>query len=130
MAWKGKNAGKNSSGDVVDQALAGMKAVGGGRLPVGNSIATSARNSSGATGMQKVIKKGNAKGGSPDNAGTATHRSDVAQERLGPRFSINVALPGPQSPEAGLTQGNGRIVPAVMGSRQNFGDQRSFYGSR
>lgn len=44
----------------------------------------------------------------------------------GAQFRVSTGLPGPQSPEARATQANGRIVPAVMGSkqRQNFDMQR------
>lgn len=119
---------KKKSSNPVDAAVASESQF--GRKAVGNSMPSSARNASGSTGGQKQVKKGNSKGGSPDNAGTANHRSDIAQERLGPRFSIGVALPGPESPEAHATQGNGRIVPSVLGSKNNFSDQTRVYGSR
>jgi hypothetical protein len=122
---------KVQSGEIVDQALAGMRKVGGGRQPVGNSAATSARAATANTGQQKTVrKKGQSKGGATPDAGTATHRSGVGQERLGPRFALGVALPGPESVEARATQGNGRIVPAVIGSKNNFWDQARVYGSR
>lgn len=36
------------------------------------------------------------------------------------QFRITSSLPGPQSPEAQKTLANGRTMPAVMGSKQNF----------
>lgn len=36
------------------------------------------------------------------------------------QFRITSKLPGPQSPEASKTLANSRIMPAVMGQKQNF----------
>lgn len=52
-----------------------------------------------------------------------TARPRQIQERMGARRRIEVKLPGPQSPEAGATQANGRVVRPVMGQRGNFWDQ-------
>lgn len=65
----------------------------------------------------KLRPKGGAKGG-PEPA-TAAHPRQI-MERMGAKRRIEVKLPGPQSPEAGATQANGRIVPAVMGQKNNF----------
>lgn len=61
-------------------------------------------------------KGGPTGGGEP---ATANHPRQVF-ERMGARRRIEVKLPGAQSPEAGATQANGRILPATKGSRQNF----------
>ena len=61
-------------------------------------------------------KGGPTGGGEP---ATANHPRQVF-ERMGARRRIEIKLPGAQSPEAGATQANGRILPATKGSRQNF----------
>lgn len=62
-------------------------------------------------------------GGEP---ATAYHPRQI-QERMGAQRRIQVKLPGAQSPEAGATQSNGRILPATKGSRQNFFSGRTSY---
>lgn len=58
-----------------------------------------------------VVKK---KGGpSQVEIPTAVPRHGVPQKTMGPRFTISVGLPNPTSPEAGMTQGNGRVIPSV-----------------
>lgn len=69
-------------------------------------------------------------------AGAGVGGSDAALGQVGQRarrattagaqFRITTGLPAPQSPEARATQANGRVVPAVMGSKQraNFDAQR------
>lgn len=60
------------------------------------------------------------KSGKTSEAGWPTAHPRQIMEPMGARRRIEVNLPGPQSPEAGATQSNGRIVPAVMGQKQNF----------
>jgi hypothetical protein len=70
-----------------------------------------------------IKKKGNVQaGGEPP---TAFHRQGVMRsgENMGARRRIDVRLPGPQSPEATMTQRNARTVRAVMGQKNNFWDQ-------
>lgn len=64
-------------------------------------------------------------GGSDAMSGQVSFRARKATT-AGAQFRITTGLPGPQSPEARQTQANGRIVPAIMGSkqRQNFDTQR------
>ena len=66
-------------------------------------------------------KGGPTGGGEP---ATANHPRQI-MERMGARRRIEIKLPGAQSPEAGFTQANGRIVPSVMGSKNNFWSQAS-----
>ena len=66
-----------------------------------------------------VQKKTLAGGGEP---ATANPRKNI-QERMGAKRRIEIKLPGPESPEAYQTQSRGRIVPSVMGSKQNFWSQ-------
>lgn len=68
-----------------------------------------------------IPKKGPKGGGEP---ATANHPRQI-MERMGAKRRIEVNLPGPQAPEASATQANGRIVPSVMGSKQNFWNQAS-----
>lgn len=63
-----------------------------------------------------VPKKGPKGGGEPT---TAAHPRQI-MERMGARRRIEVNLPGPQLPEARATQANGKIMPAVMGQKNNF----------
>lgn len=64
-------------------------------------------------------------GGSDAALGQVGQRTRKATT-AGAQFRISTGLPGPTSPEARSTQANGRIVPAVMGSKQrgNFDAQR------
>lgn len=75
--------------------------------------------------MGMVVKKPGGGKGYPEQA-TAAHRQGVMRmpgERMGARRRIEVRLPGPQSPEATMTQRNARTVRPVMGSKQNFWSQ-------
>lgn len=88
------------------------------RLPIDRpSVAEAQRGS--------LVPKKGAKGGMEQ--ATAFHRIGVMRsgESMGARRRIDVKLPGPQSPEATMTQRNARTVPAVMGSKQNFWSQAS-----
>lgn len=71
-------------------------------------------------GKGMVVKKANGGIGVPDKA-TAGKRVAVNQDRLGPRFAIAAQMPGPQAPEASLTQSNTRFMKsAVNRSQPNF----------
>lgn len=64
--------------------------------------------------------------GASDAAIGAKGRVTPRQTSAGAQYRITTGLPAPQSPEARATQANGRIVPAVMGSKQraNFDAQQ------
>ena len=66
-------------------------------------------------------------GGVDPSAGTAVARRGI-QERLGASHRITVNLPGPQSPEARMTQANGRIVNSYPKLGGNFQEQVGSYG--
>ncbi len=57
--------------------------------------------------------------GGPE-AATKSNRVATVVDRTGPAFGIRAKLPGPQSPEAGATLANGRI----LGSTIKYGDQQ------
>lgn len=59
--------------------------------------------------------------------GTAVPRRSH-QERLGAKRRVEIKLPGPQSPEAGATQANGRIVKSYPKLGGNFSEQVGSYG--
>ena len=84
------------------------------RVVMGTSAYSLADAPSGRAFKQGMVvpKGGNAKGGVPEGV-TAMPRHGVPQKTMGPRFSISVGLPNPTSPEAGMTQGNGRTIPSV-----------------
>lgn len=67
-----------------------------------------------------VKKTGNAKGGTDPYKQAKPSRSNVLA-RAGARFGIRVKFQKTVAPEAGATQGNGRIIAAsVNRSRPNF----------
>jgi hypothetical protein len=70
-----------------------------------------------------VKKKGGGQSGM--EPATAAHRQGIQRsgETMGARRRIDIKLPGPQSPEAAATGSRGKIVRAVMGSKNNFWDQ-------
>lgn len=70
-------------------------------------------------------KKAGALGGT--EPATAVARRGT-QERLGAKRRIEIKLPGPQSPEAGATQANGRIVKSYPKLGGNFSEQVGTYG--
>jgi len=64
-----------------------------------------------------VKKKNAASGGATGTTGARSH----VKARSGARYGINVGFQKQVSPEAGATQGNGRIIPpAVNRSKPNF----------
>lgn len=107
-------------GNDVDSAIAAGN--NNGRQVAGTGYAYSKADAPSAKEFRgQLVRKGGAKGGTTPDAGTATHRGPVGQERLGPRFSIQAKMPGTVAPEANLTQRNTRFVPsAVNRSMPNF----------
>lgn len=75
----------------------------------------------------KLMKKtGNAKGGTDPYKQAKPSRKFVTVERAGARYGIRVGFQKSVAPEAGATQGNGRIIAsAVNRSRPNFNDGMS-----
>jgi hypothetical protein len=70
----------------------------------------------------KLVKKKSAKTADPAIK-DAGHRSHVTADghRAGARYGIKVGFAKQTSPEAGATQGNGRIIPpAINRSKPNF----------
>jgi len=67
----------------------------------------------------KLMKKKGAQAGDP-SIKDAGHRSHV-KARSGARYGIKVGFEKQTSPEAGATQGNGRLIPpAINRSKPNF----------
>jgi hypothetical protein len=60
---------------------------------------------------------GGGRGG--EDPATKANRVGRMRDRLGPAFGIRAKMPSMQSPEAGMTQANGRIVsgPSSYGSQ-------------
>lgn len=81
----------------------------------------------GTPGPQRGVlkKKAGPLGGT--EPGTAVPRRST-QERLGAKRRVEIALPGPQSVEAGATQANGRIVRSYPKLGGNFSEQVGTYG--
>lgn len=105
---------------TTDPAMAGNTQ---GRQVAGTSYAYSRVDDRSASdfisGMSVERRKGSAKGG-PEMA-TKVQRTPVMQERLGARYAVGVAMPGPVAPEASLTQQNTRFMKsAVNRSMPNF----------
>ena len=68
--------------------------------------------------VSHLVKKKNAAAGGA--TGTTGNRSHV-KARSGARYGIRVGFQKQESPEAGATQGNGRIIPpAINRSKPNF----------
>jgi len=73
----------------------------------------------------KLMKKKNTAAGDPYKMAKPS-RKFVTVERAGARYGIKVGFQKQTSPEAGATQGNGRIISsAVNRSRPNFNDGMS-----
>ena len=72
----------------------------------------------------KLMKKsGNAKGGTDPYKQAKPSRSFVKADghRAGARYGVRVGFQKQTAPEAGATQGNGRIIPATTNrSKPNF----------
>lgn len=66
-----------------------------------------------------LVKKKNTQAANPV-LGPTNHRSNV-KTRSGARYGVRVGFQHQASPEAGATQGNGRLIPpAVNRSKPNF----------
>jgi len=73
----------------------------------------------------KLMKKKNTAAGDPTKMAKPS-RKFVTVERAGARYGIKVGFQKQTAPEAGATQGNGRIIAsAVNRSRPNFNDGMS-----
>lgn len=113
-------AKRKGKGSDVDRSIAAGNT--GGRQVAGTGYAYSkVDNPSGREfGKGQLVRKANGGIGKPEGA-TAAHRPPVTQDRLGPRFAIQTKMPGPQAPEATLTQQNTKFVPsAINRSLPNF----------
>ena len=88
-----------------------------------DGVATKARNASGsATGGTLVKKTGNAKGGTDPYTQAKPARKNV-KATGGAAYGITAKIPAYKSPEAGATQGNGRLFQAaVKRTAPNFRD--------
>jgi len=79
------------------------------------------KDASGSPEKGKLVKKKNVAAGGA--TGSTGHRSHVTADghRAGARYGIKVSFAKQTSPEAGATQGNGRIIPpAINRSKPNF----------
>jgi len=73
----------------------------------------------------KLMKKKNTAAGDPYKMAKPS-RTKTMVERAGARYGIRVGFQKSTAPEAGATQGNGRIIAsAVNRSRPNFNDGMS-----
>jgi hypothetical protein len=114
-------------------ALAGMAKVGNPRVPMGNAAYTL---QGGYTPSKNTTlrPKGGAQAGdpTPPTAIRKTGRYPLpagSGDRNGAGFRVQAVFPPHQSPEAGLTQANGRVVrSAVNRSQPSFSDgsERSY----
>ena len=80
------------------------------------------KDASGKPEKGKLEKKKNTQAGDP-SIKDAGHRSHTTADghRAGARYGIRVKFGKQTSPEAGATQGNGRIIPpAINRSKPNF----------
>lgn len=107
------------------EALAGMARIGNPRQPMGNDGFSFNAPSAAPERGTLMPKKGNAKGAvepaaAPGQPGTHAYAS---YDRNGAHYGVVVNYMAQTSPEAGLTQANGRIVRSVaMKSAPNFYD--------
>jgi len=70
----------------------------------------------------KLMKKKNTAAGDPTKMAKPS-RTKTMVERAGARYGIRVGFQKSTAPEAGATQGNGRIIKAAVNrSRPNFND--------
>jgi hypothetical protein len=72
-----------------------------------------------------LVPKGNTAAGDPTGAGTKASRVNLpyAGERKGAAYSITATYMRQTSPEAGMTQANGRIVsPKVIRQRDSWAE--------
>ena len=103
----------------VDAALAGMAKTGSPRVPMGKEgVAFTSPSANPASGT--LVPKKNTAAGDPAVQGQGT-RANVpySGERKGAAHTIAVNIVKQTDPAAGLTQANGRIIPAT--TKRNFG---------
>ena len=103
----------------VDAALAGMAKTGAPRKPMGKD-ALSFTSPSAKPASGKLVTRGGAQAADPAVQGQGT-RANVpyAGERQGAAHSIAVNIVKQNDPAAGLTQANGKTIPAT--TKRNFG---------
>lgn len=122
-----------AAGTDPKAALAGMAQVGNPRVPMGDSAYSAPKTYGGSANTTLVPKK---HGKSGDPTPPTGHRKGVAYpkpagsgDRDGAVYRISVNLPAPQSPEAGATQANGRVIrSATPRQTANFSDERNGSG--
>jgi hypothetical protein len=104
----------------VDAALAGMAKVGAPRKPMGkDALAFTSPSAKPASG--KLMPRGNKQAGDPaaQTVGIRENRPISAAERQGAAHTIVANIVKQNDPAAGLTQANGRVIPAT--TKRNFG---------
>jgi hypothetical protein len=85
-----------------------------------DGVATKARNASGTETGGKLVKKGNAAAG---GATGSTGNRSAKKATGGAAYGITAKIPAYKSPEAGPTQGNGRLFQAAVNrTAPNFRD--------
>lgn len=116
-------------------ALAGMAKVGNPRVPMGNAAYTL---QGGYTPSKNTVlrPKGGAQAGDPTAPGTKVNRATGGYplpagsgDRNGAGYRVQAVFPPHQSPEAGFTQANGRVVRSAVNRSQpafSDGSERSY----
>ena len=86
------------------------------------SASTSAKARVAAPEKGTLVKKKGAQAGDPTKMAKPS-RTKTMVERAGARYGIKVGFQKSVAPEAGATQGNGRIIAAAVNrSRPNFNE--------
>jgi hypothetical protein len=67
-----------------------------------------------------LVKKKNTAAGDPTKMAKPSRSHTTANARGGARYGVRVKFQKTEAPEAGATQGNGRILPSVMGQSANW----------
>lgn len=115
-----------------EEALAGMAQVGSPRQPMGSSW----QGFNDATGdpsrYTHPVAKHDTQAGDPvgndkaNRKGIAYPTPAGVGDRNGAAYRISASFPPSTSPEAGATQGNGRIIGATRGQSGAFADERGY----
>lgn len=109
-----------ANNDAYDEALAGAAAANPNRQPIGTEVAASVSAAPATSGT--LVPKKNVAAGDP-TAQPNPSRPNVPQNRNGAAYGIRVNYTAQTSPEAGMTQANGRLFKsAVNRDRYNFFD--------
>lgn len=115
----GPTAGRDH--DTAEEQYAMAKTQNSPRVSVGDNVMDGADEalSSNLNAPQKgtLVPKKNVQAGDP-TAGGKANRTNVAQEKLGASYRVNVTYTPTVDPTAGPTMASARVVPSVMG-RQN-----------